>query len=62
MLFLAQDVMSTDGTERVTYYISRILNDSKTRYTYIEKLCMSLFYECTKLEYYLLGLFSPMVP
>jgi hypothetical protein len=39
MLFLAQDVMSTDGTERVIYYISRILNDSKTRYTYIEKLC-----------------------
>jgi len=46
--------MSTDGMERVIYYISRILNDAKTRYTHIEKLCMSLFYACTKLEYYLL--------
>jgi hypothetical protein len=30
------------------------MNDVETRYTPIEKLCLSLFYICTKFEYYLL--------
>jgi hypothetical protein len=33
------------------YYLSWIMNDVETRYTPIEKLCLSLFYICTKLEY-----------
>ena len=49
---LAQD--SEDGTEQAIYYLSRLLNDAETRYTPIEKLCLSLFHACTKLEYYLL--------
>ena len=49
---LAQD--SEDGTERAIYYLSRLLNDAKTRYTPIEKLYLSLFHACTKLKYYLL--------
>ena len=36
------------------YYLSYLLNDAEIRYTPIEKLCLSLFYACTKLEYYLL--------
>ena len=27
----------------------------KTRYTFIEKLCLSLYYACTKLRYYFLS-------
>ena len=49
---LAQD--SKKGTERAVYYLSWLLNDAETRYTPIEKLCLSLFHACTKLEYYLL--------
>lgn len=49
---LAEDV--DDGTERVIYYFSRIMNDAKIRYSSIEKLCLSLYHACTKLEFYLL--------
>lgn len=42
-----------DGIERVIYYLSRILNDAETRYTFIEKLCLSLHLACTKLKYYM---------
>ena len=49
---LAQD--TKDGTKRAVYYLSCLLNDAETRYTPIDKLCLSLFNACTKLEYYLL--------
>ena len=42
-----------DGVERAIYYLSRILNDAETRYSYIEKLCLSLYFSCTKLKYYM---------
>jgi hypothetical protein len=29
--------------------------DDETRYSFIEKLCLRLFYACTKLRYYLLS-------
>ena len=45
---------SDDGIERDVYYISRLLVDVECRYTTIEKLCLSLYFACTKLEYYLL--------
>ena len=48
---LAQD--AEDDTERVVYYLSRLLNDAEIRYTPIGKLCLSLFHACNKLEYYL---------
>lgn len=48
----AQD--PNDGTKRSMYYLSSILNDVETRYTPTKKLCLSLFYACTKLECYLL--------
>ncbi|XP_058766406.1 uncharacterized protein LOC131640003 [Vicia villosa] len=48
---LAQE--DENGTERAIYYLSRVLNDAKTRYTSIEKLCLCLHFSCTKLKYYI---------
>lgn len=42
-----------DGVERDIYYLSRVLNDAKTGYSTIEKLCMCLYFSCTKLKYYI---------
>jgi ribonuclease HI len=36
-------------------YLSRRLVDAETRYTFIEKLCLCLFYACTKCRCYLLS-------
>ena len=35
--------------------MGRRLIDAETRYTFIEKLCLSLYYGCTKLRHYLLS-------
>ncbi|XP_057432184.1 uncharacterized protein LOC130724933 [Lotus japonicus] len=48
---LAQD--DEDGIERAIYYLSRILNDAETRYSLVEKLCLCLYFSCTKLKYYI---------
>ena len=45
----------TEGKEYIIIYLSRRLVDAETRYTFIEKLCLSLYYACTKLRYYLLS-------
>jgi hypothetical protein len=45
----------TDGKEYIVAYESRRLLDAKTRYTFIEKLCLSSYYACTKLRHYLLS-------
>jgi hypothetical protein len=45
----------TKGKEHVVTYLSRRLVDAKTRYTFIEKLCLCLFYACTKCRCYLLS-------
>jgi hypothetical protein len=37
------------GKERVIFYLSRGLLDPKTRYSPIEKLCLCLYFSCTKL-------------
>jgi hypothetical protein len=41
--------------EFVVTYLSQRLLDAESRYTYIEKLCMSLYYACTKCWHYLLS-------
>jgi hypothetical protein len=41
--------------EHVVTYLSRRLVDAETRYTFVEKLCLCLFYACTKLRCYLLS-------
>ena len=43
----------TEGKEYVITYVGRWLIDAETRYTFIEKLCLSLYYACTKLRHYL---------
>nr|KYP75499.1 Pro-Pol polyprotein [Cajanus cajan] len=48
---LAQD--DDNGIERVIYYLSRMLVGAETRYTPLEKLCLSLYVACTKLKYYI---------
>ena len=45
----------TEGKEYIITYLSRRLTDAETRYTFIEKLCLSLYYACTKLRHYLLS-------
>jgi ribonuclease HI len=45
----------TEGKEHVMTYLSRRLVDAETRYTFIEKLCLYLFYACTKCRCYLLS-------
>jgi ribonuclease HI len=42
------------GKEFAIAYLSRRLSDMEGRYTFIEKLCLSLYYLCTKLHRYLL--------
>jgi hypothetical protein len=44
-----------DGKERVVFYLSRRMLDVETRYPKIEKLCLCLFFTCTKLCHILLS-------
>jgi hypothetical protein len=48
-------VQEVDGKEHAIAYLSRRLLEAETRYVFIEKLCLSLYYACTKLRYYLLS-------
>ena len=45
----------TEDKENIITYISRRLIDVETRYTFTKKLCLSLYYACTKLRHYLLS-------
>ena len=49
---LAQN--NVKGHEQAVYYLSRVLNSTETRYTPIEKLCLALYFACTKLRHYLI--------
>jgi hypothetical protein len=44
-----------EGKEHIITYLSRRLIDIETRYSFIEMLCLSLFYACSKLRHYLLS-------
>jgi hypothetical protein len=44
-----------DGKERVVFYLNRRMLDAETRYPEIEKLCLCLFFTCTKLCHILLS-------
>jgi ribonuclease HI len=44
-----------DGKEKVVFYLSRRMLDTKTRYPEIEKLCLCLFFTCIKLRHILLS-------
>jgi hypothetical protein len=43
-----------DSKEKVVFYLSRRMLDTKTRYHEMEKLCLYLFITCTKLWHILL--------
>jgi hypothetical protein len=43
------------GKGHIIAYLSRCLIDAKTRYSFVEKLCLSLFYACSRLRHYLLA-------
>jgi hypothetical protein len=45
----------TEGKEHIITYLSQRLINIKTMYSFIEKLCLSLFYACSKLRHYLLS-------
>jgi hypothetical protein len=44
-----------DNKEMVVFYLSRRMLDAETRYPDIEKLCLCLFFTCTKLHHILLS-------
>jgi hypothetical protein len=44
-----------DGKEKIVFYLSRRMLDTETRYPEIEKLCLCLFFTCTKLCHILLS-------
>ena len=43
-----------EGQEKVIFYLSRRMLDAKKRYPAIEKLCLCLYFTCTKLRHILL--------
>jgi hypothetical protein len=47
-------IQEHSGKESVVAYLSRRLLDSESRYAFIEKLCLSLYFACTKFRHYLL--------
>jgi hypothetical protein len=44
-----------DGKQKVVFYLSKRMLDTETRYHKIEKLCLYLFFTCTKLRHILLS-------
>jgi ribonuclease HI len=48
-------VQVQDGKERVVFYLNRRMLDAETRYPEIEKLCLCLFFTCTRLRHILLS-------
>jgi hypothetical protein len=43
-----------DSKENVVFYLNRRMLDTETRYHEMEKLCLCLFFTCTKLRHILL--------
>jgi hypothetical protein len=48
-------VQEFEGKERVVAYLSRKLLDPETIYSAAEKLCLCVYYSCTKFQHYLLN-------
>ena len=44
-----------DGQEKVAFYLSRRMLDAETRYPEIQKLCLCLYFTCSKLRHILLS-------
>jgi hypothetical protein len=48
-------IQEFEGKERVVAYLSRKLLDPETRHSAAEKLCLCVYYLCTKFRHYLLN-------
>jgi hypothetical protein len=48
-------IQEFEGKERVVAYLSRKLLDPEKRYSTAEKLCLCVYYSCTKFRHYLLN-------
>jgi ribonuclease HI len=48
-------IQEFEGKERVVAYLSRKLLDPETTYSAVEKLCLCVYYSCTKFRHYLLN-------
>lgn len=48
-------VQEHEGKEHVVAYLSRRLVDAEVRYSFIKKLCLSLYFACTKCRHYSFG-------
>jgi hypothetical protein len=48
-------IQVTVDKEHIIIYLSRRLKDVETRYSFIKKLCLPLFYACSKLQHCLLS-------
>ena len=48
-------IQELEGKERAVFYLSRRLLDAETRYSPVEKLCLCLYFSCTKLRHYVLS-------
>jgi hypothetical protein len=44
-----------DGKEFLVAYVSQRLLDAETRYVFMEKHCLSLYYACSKFRHYILS-------
>jgi hypothetical protein len=48
-------IQELKGKEQVVAYLSQKLLDPETRYSAAEKLCLCVYYSCTKFRHYLLN-------
>ena len=48
-------VLIQEFEERAIYFVSKRLLDAETRYSPVERLCLCLYFSCTKLRHYLLS-------
>jgi hypothetical protein len=48
-------VQELNDEEFIVAFVSRRLLDAETRYVFIEKLCLSLYYACSKFRHYILA-------
>ena len=48
-------IQEFQGKERAIYFVSRRLLDADTRYSPVERLCLCLYFSCTKLRHSLLS-------
>jgi hypothetical protein len=48
-------LLQEDGKEFLVAYVSRRLLDAKTWYVFVVKLCLSLYYACSKFRHYILS-------